>query len=299
MSDRTSGPRDPLSRLYPAAYRAAHGREIIDVHRELTADLPRAARLRADADLAAHALRVRLGLDSASPAGRLLALAAPFALAAGAVDSGLRLTSWYASLVRSPAPAWVQLSTMDGAWGLYLLFSALVCVGAVVALTGRWTLGAGTAVGGLLGTAAQWPLAPPTHGDGAVAPVMALLTAAVVLGCPQDLRADRRLSVAAGAAAAVAWFPVVVARTGAFGVSTDYGAWPLLVLAFTGAWLAVRARSSGLREAGALALASPPLVACAYTNAWGDLRPVLGGVLVLLSAVAVVAVTFRGVRRRR
>lgn len=79
---------DPLLRLYPAAYRAAYGQEIVDVHREMTADMPRAARLRADADLATHAVRVRLGLDSASRAGRFFALAAPFALAAARWTAG-------------------------------------------------------------------------------------------------------------------------------------------------------------------------------------------------------------------
>ncbi|MEW1723107.1 hypothetical protein [Streptomyces sp. NPDC093109] len=317
MSRGTTGLRDPLWRLYPPAYRAAHGREIIDVHRELTADLPRAARLRADAELAAHAVRVRLRLDSASPAGRFLALAAPFALAAGAVDAGVRLTGWYATLVRSPAPAWVQLSAgTEGYWALYMLLSALVCVGAVVALTGRgrghgrgngsvngsgrWSLGAGLAVCGLLGTAAQWPFAAPTHGDGVATPVASLLTAAVVLGCPPDRRGDDRwLSAAAGVMAAVAWFPVVAVRTGAFGVTTDYGAWPVLVLAVTGAVLAVRARSSGLREAGAMAVASPGLVAYAYTGAWGELLPVLGLFLPLLAGVVAVGALTAAVRAVR
>ncbi|MEU6389258.1 hypothetical protein [Streptomyces sp. NPDC046939] len=146
---------DVLVRLYPAAYRAAYGQEIVDVHREMTAGLPRAVRLRADADLAAHALRVRLRLDSASQAGQLFADAAPFTLAAAAVHSGLRLTRWYAGLVRSPAPVRVQLAALEGSWTLYLLLSALVCVGAIIALTGRWVLGAGLAACGLLGTAAQ------------------------------------------------------------------------------------------------------------------------------------------------
>jgi hypothetical protein len=70
---------DPLVRLYPAAYRAAYGQEIIDVHREMTADMPRPARLRADADLAAHALRVRLGLPVL---GTLLLLSVVAALTA-------------------------------------------------------------------------------------------------------------------------------------------------------------------------------------------------------------------------
>ncbi|MFE0043876.1 permease [Streptomyces albireticuli] len=51
---------DLVLRLYPAGYRSVCGEESGDVHREMVADMPRAARLRADADLAAHALRVRL-----------------------------------------------------------------------------------------------------------------------------------------------------------------------------------------------------------------------------------------------
>ncbi|MFD9167816.1 hypothetical protein ACFWCP_01450 [Streptomyces diastaticus] len=293
---------DPLVRLYPAAYRAAHGQEIIDVHREMTADLSRPARLRADADLAAHALRVRLRLDSASPAGRFFALAAPFALAAGAVDSGLQLARWYAGLVLSPAPVRVQLSAMDGPWALYMLFSLLVCVGTVTALTGRWGPGVGMAVCGLLGSALRWAVGGHLYDEGATAPLAALLTVAVVLACPPDRRGDRRLSAAAGVMAAVAWFPVVAVRagtyTGAFGVTTDYGAWPMLVLAFTGATLALRARSPGLRETGAMAVASPPLVAHSYATAWGDLRPVLGALL-LLSVVAALTASLQAVRRRR
>ncbi|MBV7672529.1 hypothetical protein STHAL_24065 [Streptomyces halstedii] len=293
---------DPLVRLYPAAYRAAHGQEIIDVHREMTADMPRPARLRADADLVAHALRVRLGLDSASPAGRFFALAAPFALAACAVGSGLRLTRWYTGLALSPAPVRVQLHATDGAWILYMLLSLLVCVGAVVALTGRWGPGAGLAGCGLLGTAAvQWAAGAHVYEEGALTPVAALLTVAVVLVCPPDRRGDRRLSAAAGAMAAVGWFPVVVvnagAYTGAFGVTTDYGAWPLLVLAFTGAVLALRARSSGLREMGAMAVSAPPLVAYSCATVWGDLRPVLGTFL-LLSVMAALTAFLQTVRRR-
>lgn len=288
---------DVLVRLYPAAYRAAHGQEIVDVHREMTADMPRAVRLRADADLAAHALRVRLRLDSASPPGRLFALVAPFALAAAAVDSGLRVTRWYAGLVLSPAPVRVQLSAMDGAWALCLLLSLLVCVGAIIALTGRWVLGTGVAVCALLGTMAQWAVTSHLYGEGVAAPAAALLSVTVVLACPPDRRGDRRLSTAAGAMAAVAWFPVVVVDTRAFGVTTDYGAWPMLALAFTGAALALRARSSGLREIGAMALASPPLIAYAYTDAWLELLPVLG-ILLCLPVTVMLTASFQAVRRR-
>lgn len=272
------------------------------MHREMTADMPRPARLRADADLVAHALRVRLGLDSASPAGRFFALAAPFALAAGAVDSGLHLTRWYAGLVLSPAPIGVQLSAVEGSWLLYMLFSLLVCVGAVIALTGRWGPGVGMAVCGLLGTAVQWAAGARVYDDGAIPPVAVLLTVAVVLACPPDRRGDRRLSTAAGAMAAAGWFPVVVVHagtyTGALGVTTDYGAWPMLVLAFTGAVLALRARSSGLRELGAVAVASPPLVAHSYATVWGDAWPVLG-TLLLLSFMTALTSFFQAVRSRR
>ncbi|MBZ3900122.1 hypothetical protein [Streptomyces griseiscabiei] len=275
----------------------------MDVHREMTADMPCAARLRADADLVAHALRVRLGLDSASPAGRFFALAAPFALAAGAVAGGLHLTRWYAGLVLSPAPVRVQLSAMDAASTLSLLLSLLVCVGAVIALTGRWGTGAGVAVCGLLGTAVQGAAGAPAHDDGALTPVVALLTVAVVLACPPDRRGDRRLSAAAGAMAAAGWFPIVVvhagAYTGAFGVTTDYGAWPMLVLACTGAVLALRARSSGLREMGAMAVACPPLVAHSYATAWGDPRPPVLGTLLLLSVVTGLTALVQAVRHRR
>jgi hypothetical protein len=148
---------------------------------------------------------------------------------------------------------------------LYLLLSLLVCVGTVIALTGRWGLGVGVAVCGLLGTAVQWAVGAHVSDDGAIAPVAVLLTVAVVLACPPDRRGDRRLSAAAGSLGRRG----MVSRrrrgcgayTGAFGVTTDYGAWPMLVLAFTGAVLALRARSSGLREMGAMAVASPPLVA--------------------------------------
>ncbi|MEU6389257.1 hypothetical protein [Streptomyces sp. NPDC046939] len=95
----------------------------------------------------------------------------------------------------------------------------------------------------------------------------------------------------------MAWFPVVAVDTGVFAVTTDYGAWPMLVLASTGAVLAVRTRSSGLREIGAMALASPPLIAYAYTDAWLEVLPVLG-ILLFLPVAAALTTFFQAVRRR-
>ncbi|WP_172384685.1 hypothetical protein [Streptomyces sp. MNP-20] len=277
---------DRVLRLYPADYRSTYGEEIVDVHREMTTDLPRAARLRADADLAAHALRVRLRLDSASGGGRFFAVAAPFALAAAAVGNGLVLTRWYAGLVISPAPAWLQLTHMDLAEALHLMCSLAVCVGTIVALAGRWVLGVAAAVGGLLGTAVQGAVDAPLVQGGWMTSAVALLTVAVVLACPVDRRPGEGLSAAAAAVAGIGWFPVVVADTGAFGVTTDYGVWPMLVLAVAGAALAVRRRSSGAREIGAMAVASAPLTVAALAGAESELLPLTGMFLVLPLAAA-------------
>ncbi|MFJ2787221.1 MULTISPECIES: hypothetical protein [unclassified Streptomyces] len=289
---------DRVLRLYPAGYRSAYGEEIADVHREMTSGLPCAARLRADADLAGHALRVRLRLDSASPGGRFFALVAPFALAVAAVGDGLVLTRWYAGLVRSPAPAWLQLTHTDALWGLHQLFAALVCVGAVVALSGRWVPGVAVAACGLLGEAVQGTLAPEVTDGSPLAPAMALLTLASVLACPVDRRPGRELSAVAGTVAAVGWFPVVALEAGAFGVTTDYGAWPVLVLAAAAATVALRRRSSGVRETGAAAVAALPLVTGASTWAPDDPWPFVGLLLVLPLAGALTA-GVRAVRRRR
>ncbi|MFC0626206.1 hypothetical protein [Kribbella deserti] len=289
---------DRLLRLYPATYRAAYGDEIAEVHRLLTDGLPRLARFRADADLLAHALRVRLRLDSASSAGRLFAIAAPFALAVAAANSGMHLMRWYAAAAISPGSTWSQLATTDAAWAFHGLLLALVIVGAIAALTGRWVLGAGLAVFGLAGTTAQLAIASPVHGEGPTEPIAAILTVIVILACPPDLRGDKRLAAAAGATAAVTWFPVALIQTRGFIVSTDYGAWPLLVLAFAGAAVAIQARSSGLREMGAMALAAPLFLAHAFTSGWLDLHPVLGvALLLLLPLLAAFTAVLRTLRR--
>ncbi|RLV04569.1 hypothetical protein CTZ27_11685 [Streptomyces griseocarneus] len=289
---------DRVLRLYPAGYRSAYGEEIIDVHREMTAGMPRAARLRADADLAGHALRVRLGLDSASRGGRFFAMAAPFALAVAALGNGLVLTRWYAGLVTSAAPAWTQLIHTDAPWGLHYLLALLVCIGAVVALSGRWVPGVTAVVCGLLGHVGQWVTAPQLTDRSLVTPVAALLTIAVVLACPGDRRPGRELSAVAGAVAGIGWFPVVAVEAGALGVSTDYGAWPVLVLAAAGFALALRQRSSGVREIGAMTVAALPLIAGASTWASTDPWPFVGLLLVLPLSGALTA-GVQAVRRRR
>lgn len=278
---------DRLLLLYPPGYRAAYGPEIADTYREMTAGVRRTARLREGADLAAHALRVRFGLGSADPLGRFLARAAPFALAAAAASEGIRLTARYTSIAAAPISGWSWLRSMDGVDALGLLFSLLVCVGAIVALTGRWTVGAAAVVCGLSGTAVLAVCVGWLFGDRVVFPLLALLTVAVVLACPPDLRPGTGASAAAGAMAGVAWLPAIAVDAGVVGrVSTDYGAWPLLVLTGTGIVLALRARSSGLREMAVMAVAAPPFVAHAYVFAWHDVRPVAVMVLALPAAAA-------------
>jgi hypothetical protein len=257
---------DALLRLYPADYRAAFGREILDVHRELTTDLPLASRLRADADLIAHALRVRLGLDSASPGGRFFAITAPFALAVAAAYGGIQLMRWYAGIAISPGSTWSHLATTDTAQALNLLLLTLMPIGAILALTKRWMPGRILVVAGLLGFAAQWTTTPARYGDGPFEAIAALLTAATILACPPDLAGSEENRWPAGAMAAVAWFPIALVQTRAFIVSTDYGAWPLLVLALTGIALALRARPSGLRELTAIAAAAPLFLAHAWAT---------------------------------
>ncbi|WP_433005215.1 hypothetical protein [Kribbella sp. CA-294648] len=262
--------RDPggshLLRIYPAAYRAAYGEEILDVHRELTLDLPRTARLRADADLLAHALRVRLGLDSASPGGRFFALAAPLALGVTAAYGGIQLMSWYAGVAISPGSTWSHLATTDGPQALQVLSLALMCVGAITALLKRTTAGTLAAVAGLLGYAALWTVTPGRYAEGPLEPIAAVLTAAVVLAAPPDRRGNRHLSAVAGAMAAVAWFPVALVQTRNFVVSTDYGVWPLLTAILTGVALALHSRLSDLRGLAAITAASPLFLAHALTH---------------------------------
>jgi len=243
-------------RLYPARYPAAD--EILDVHREMRADLSWPARVRADADLFAHALRVRLGLDSASAGGRFFELATPFALGVTAAYGGILLMRWYAGIVISPGSTWSHVATTDLREGLHLLFLALLCGGGIVALLKYWRLGVAVSIVGLLAFAADWLVAPGLY-DTPLQAVAAVLTALVVVACPPDRRPERKQAAAAGVMAAVAWFPSALILTRGFVVSTDYGAWPLLVLAATG--LALSARPPNLDGLAAVAAASPLFLA--------------------------------------
>ena len=73
-----------LMALYPARYRAVHGQDIAAVFADTVRGLPPRAVFRERVDLASHALRLRLRIGPTDPAGRLLAGAAPVALAIAA-----------------------------------------------------------------------------------------------------------------------------------------------------------------------------------------------------------------------
>ncbi|PSM44836.1 hypothetical protein C6Y14_01560 [Streptomyces dioscori] len=281
-----------LLRLYPAAYRRAHGGEIAATYRELTAGEPLGWRLREGAGLAAHAMRMRLGLGPAAPAARVLALAYPFALAVAAAACGLHLVRWYAALVSSPTPFWVQLRVdLSGAWGALLVSSLVGFVGAASALTARWRTGVPLAVTGLLAFAVAAVVSGPVFGDPVVTPAAFVLTAAVVLACPPDRRPEATAAGRAGVAGAVIAL-VVVPRAAVDAhvvpwVSTDYGCWPVLVLAATGVALTWRSGSRGGLELGVMALVSPPLLAHACATAWGGATSVLWLAAVLAGATVV------------
>jgi hypothetical protein len=288
-------------RLYPAAYRRAHGGEIAATYREMTVGEPLSSRLQEGAGLAAHAMRMRMGLGSAAAVSQVLALAYPFALAASAAACGLHLLRWYASLVSSPAPLEVQLGVdLSGACGVLLVSSLIVFAGAASALAGRWRVGVPCTVAGLLSFAVAAVVSGPAFGDPAVTPAAVALAAAVVLACPPDRRLESTAAGRAGMAGAVIAL-VVVPRAAIDAhavpwVSTDYGCWPLLALAATSVALTWRSGSRGGRELAAMVLASPPLLAHAYTTAWGEAAAV-ACLAAVLPATAVIALLAGRLRR--
>ncbi|MEV7872540.1 hypothetical protein AB0P17_41995 [Streptomyces sp. NPDC088124] len=288
-----------LLRLYPREYRREFGAEIVAVHEQAAAEASPAGRLREVADIAGHAVRMRLGVSSATAAGRLLASAAPFAVGAAVAGSAVRLSRWGIAAVVSPGPVYFSAD----AWGALLLASVLVLVGGVTALTGRWPAGAAVLTAGLLAVAVAAVVSGPAFGDPVVTPAMALLTVLVVLACPPDLRPGAGPCAVAGAMAAVAWLPVTAVHTGAMPVSTDYGLWPLLVLAATGLVVTALAAtglattwSAGMSPAFAVIAAGPPFLAHAYTT--GGWVQLLAGVGIAV-AVPPVGALVAGARRFR
>ncbi|MFE5584760.1 hypothetical protein [Kitasatospora sp. NPDC056531] len=132
MNESTVAVRTALA-LYPGRYRRERGDELAVVFADTTAEAGRFAKVRELFDLGAYGLRMRTGLTSTSPGGRLAALTAP--LAAGAV-AGIAAVMMYADEGGYQAPNSTRvLLSLLAFW--VLNGSAVLSAGAV--LLGRWT----------------------------------------------------------------------------------------------------------------------------------------------------------------
>ncbi|MBB1252178.1 hypothetical protein [Streptomyces alkaliterrae] len=295
---------DMLLRLYPATYRRTYGPEIADVYRESTRGASAPTRLREAAGIVGHAVRLRLGLGSAGSLGALLKIAAPYAMVAAAVATALRFGWWLSGIwvgwEAHGAGAFPFTSLELGvADGLLAATHLLVMVGAVTAFSGRWAAGARLTVAGLLASTLAMVLFQGVHNDPVVlSTAAALLAAGVIWACPPDAPPAPAATRTAGVVALVAWLPPAAVHSGLLAVTTDYGAWPLLVLAVTGCVLAVRAGSNGVRELTAMALACAPLAALSHWMWAGQPGPVLAG-LALLPLAVLPAAAVRVLRRPR
>ncbi|MFF3089861.1 hypothetical protein ACFVRB_33180 [Streptomyces nojiriensis] len=256
----------PLLRLYPAGFRRAFGDEIAEAYREATEGAGPLTRLREAGDIVAHALRLRLGVGSAQRGGRLFAAAAPFALAATGGYAAFLLAStlnlaYVTGLPDLEAPLGYA---MNG-------FSALTLIGAVLALGGRFAVGARTAFAGVVGSTVCFVIAvlpgvldmPLAHLAYLTPP---LAIAALPLLCPPDLRPPGRIRTTTGLVALLLWAPLFVVLlglldAGGFGMIV---LWRFAVTVTAALVLAGRPALSGIRTPGRFALAAAPFLVLGY-----------------------------------
>ncbi|MCQ8771382.1 hypothetical protein [Streptomyces telluris] len=288
-----------LLRLYPAGFRRAFGDEIAESYREATEGAGRRARLREAADIATHAVRLRLGLGSAHPGGRLFAAIAPFALAATAAYAAFNLIGsagdWYVMRAVGTADrVSVFMTLMNGCFLLTL-------IGAVVALAGRYLPGVLCAVAGAVGSSVTflypvWRMPPDLRWELVGFLLAPILIAALPLACPPDLRPARRVRGAAGMLALVVWTVLLV---GAVAVIDPLGIglhfpWRFGVPMAAALFLVGRRAFAGIRTTLQLACAAAPFIVTMYFSGWvrGE------DILALLGALAATAVALR-LRRGR
>ncbi|MCM1966190.1 hypothetical protein ABT024_01640 [Streptomyces sp. NPDC002812] len=278
-----------LLRLYPTAYRREFGDEIAYAYREATRGAGVPARVREGADVAGHALRMRLGLGSAGRPGRLLAALAPFALVA----------------VGASAAAWVGLmryALFHGGLNLAPALVALVAgylvmlVGVFLALAGRWSAGSWTV---LVGVVVEIAALAVRMGIGVIGISVLFLGLTVVLAlvavaCPADLRPAPRIRTRAGVAAVMAWTLVLVGAVLMVPLSYPFTQLRFVVPVAAGLLLAGRPAFARLRTAPAVLLAGLPFLY--FGAAPGTLSPLALAVLLVLLLVTAVVVS---VRRRR
>ncbi|MFF4243738.1 hypothetical protein ACFYY2_04615 [Streptomyces sp. NPDC001822] len=168
-------------RLYPAAYRDEHGAAITATLADIAEDGRGSGVMRETAAVAGHALRMRVGLDSARPAGRALAGLVPYAVAIATALSAALLTVWpLEPMARDGERTYTPL-----AYAPWLL--VLGCL-----LAGRWAWARAGAAAALTGAALSIPIAYWTGGAAGLsqnlATVLGLAVAAVlVIASPPDL----------------------------------------------------------------------------------------------------------------
>ncbi|MER8187979.1 hypothetical protein [Kitasatospora sp. NPDC094015] len=144
--------------LYPARYRELYGEDIAATFAEATEGLTGRALLRERLDLASHALRLRLRIASTDPAGRILAGAAPIALALG-VGESLYDQAWYVEdVIRAVSRVATRPALAAGTLGAYAALVVPWIVALLCAAAGRWKPARRAAVLGLLAETAFWEL---------------------------------------------------------------------------------------------------------------------------------------------
>ncbi|MFJ3304680.1 hypothetical protein ACIPSA_16445 [Streptomyces sp. NPDC086549] len=297
------------TRVYPAAHRRVYAAEISDFIARVTADEGRRAGALEQAAVLGHALRLRTGLDSARPGGRLLARLLPVVVpVAAALSLTLLVVRWIPALPWDGERAYTPLAYAP--W--------LVVLGC--ALAGRWTAARTAAGAALLGAVMSLPLVRWTDGAEGLAQNRATLVglalaALLVLAAPPDLPpatgAARRtmalIALALGVPLLVGSVTVFQAVSGPH-TTTDARADPLrlflfltpLVLALPAALAMARARFGPLLAAlliGGSVLAFVPV-------GWlGEFPYAAGGLLAevvfLTGVLALAGYAVRAVRDRR
>lgn len=286
-----------LLRLYPAGFRRAFGEEIAESYREATEGSGRIARVQETADIIAHALRLRLGVGSARPVGRLFAAVAPFSLAATGAYAAFNLINtaadWY---VMGATGHGEPLMTLVN--GCYLL----ALIGAVVALAGRYLPGVLCSISGAVGGSVAffspaWHMLSDLQWHLVGFLVTPVLVAALPLLCPPDLRPVRRVRGPAGVIALVMWALLLV---GAVTIVDPLGIglllpWRLGIPVLAALSLAGRRAFAQIRTTARLACAAAPFIAILYFSGW----ELSTEILTVLGCLTVTAVVLRLRRESR
>ena len=283
-------------RLLPAGYRAEHGSELTSIALQAAEAGGRLGVWREAADITAHALRLRAGLGPDKAVARIVAMAAPLAVAIAAGSCADTL----ADFARQPSQLLSGRADLQVLFAVQLVMYLLWPAALVAVWLGRWTAARLLAgLGALLAVISVLLLAPVTSDlDGLHVIVVAgtlpgVLTGLLMAAASRDLLGSslrhRRALAATTVAALVPWALHTLSSSPLLFQLAPQALW--LAVVITALVWAHRNRTAPL----ALALAALPQ-ALAYTIPL--LHPLhLSGqaILVLLAAAGVVAT----VRTRR